>query len=224
MLVDFVETITELLQNILSAFGPGGVMVIAFAENLFPPTPSEFLYPLAGKLAFDGEMTPAVVIAAGVLGSMIGAVIYYGLGYKLGDQRVRAFIERRGRLKIGRFGVQVFTVDEYDRAMMLFRRHGGIVVCVGRLMPLVHGIVSIPAGVVGMNFPVFMFYTALGAFLWIMPLTLLGYWLGDNWDRMLYWLDIYENIWYVLMAVALVAYIYYRFRRARNNRHQVEIE
>lgn len=224
MLVEFVESITEMLQNILSTFGPAGVMVIAFAENLFPPTPSEFLYPLAGKLAFDGEMTPAVVIAAGVLGSMIGAVIYYGVGYKLGEQRVRSFIERYGRIRLGRVGVQIFTVDEYDRAMTLFRRYGGIVVCVGRIMPLVHGVVSIPAGVVGMNFPVFMFYTALGAFLWIAPLTLLGYWLGDNWDRVLYWLDVYENVWYALMAVALAAYIYYRFRRARNNKQHVETE
>jgi len=222
MLADFVESVTEVIQQIITVFGPAGVTLIALLENLFPPTPSEFLYPLAGKMAYDGQISPFAVVAAGVLGSLIGSLIFYTIGYWLGSERVHDLIARRGHFNVFGLRIQLVSAEDYDRALRLFKRYGGRIVFIARIMPLVHGVVSIPAGVVRMNLALFMTYTALGATCWIAPLTFFGYWLGDRWDQILYWLDIYQNIWYILIALAAFAYVWHRIRASKSRARALE--
>jgi membrane protein DedA with SNARE-associated domain len=214
MLTDLVAGITRLLEQLVGSLGAPGIGLVALFENLFPLTPSEFLYPLAGKMAYDGKITPVSVIVAGVLGSLVGSLIFYTLGWQMGEERVRAGIARYGTLHWRWFTLRIFTVSDYDRAMGLFRRRGGAIVFVARLLPMVHGVVSIPAGVARMNLVMFVVYTALGAALWIAPFTLFGMWLGQNWEQVLDWMDLYQNVMYVLMAAALGWYIVRRWRRA----------
>ena len=185
MLSDLVQGIAALVEQIVTTFGAPGIALVALFENLFPPTPSEALYPLAGKLAYDGIITPIAIVVAGTLGSLAGALIYYSIGYRLGEALTRDLIARYGHFRILRFTINVVSVEEYDRGMALFQRYGGRIVFAARLLPLVHGVVSIPAGVVRMSLPLFIVYTALGSALWIAPLTLLGYWLGANWRQVL---------------------------------------
>lgn len=219
MLADLVETLADWLESIVNTLGLPGVGLIALLENLFPPTPSEFLYPLAGKLAYDGRLTPLGVIAAGIVGSLAGSLIYYSLGYRLGADRVRQGIVRFGRLRLGRLKVTIIPVEDYDRAVLLFQRRGGTIVLVARLVPLVHSVVSIPAGVTRMRLLPFVIYTVIGSALWIAPLTVLGMWLGSNWERILSWLDIYQNVWYGLMGLAVLGMIVRRVRaRYRSSR------
>jgi membrane protein DedA with SNARE-associated domain len=180
VLAHFVEAIAAGLEQIVHAFGLPGIVLIALMENLFPPTPSEFLYPLAGKLAYDGKLTALGIIAAGTLGSLIGSLTYYSLGYWLGEDRTR-------------------------RAIVL----------VARLVPLVHSVVSIPAGVIRMRLIPFIVYTVLGSVMWIAPLTLLGWWLGSNWERILNWMAVYQNIWYAVMGLFVAYWIGRRIRRWR---------
>lgn len=207
MLTDLIEGVTRLLEQLVGSFGAPGIGLVALFENLFPLTPSEFLYPLAGKMAYDGKITPAAIIVAGVMGSLVGSLIFYTLGRQLGEDRVRAGIGRYGTLDWRWIHLSVFTVQDYDRAMGLFRRRGGVIVFVARLLPMVHGVVSIPAGVARMNLVMFGIYTALGAALWIAPFTLFGMWLGQNWEQVLDWMDVYQNVMYVLMVIALGWYI-----------------
>jgi membrane protein DedA with SNARE-associated domain len=217
MLVDLVQNTTEFIEKLILTVGPLGILAIAFMENMFPPTPSEVLYPLAGKLAFDGKISFGEVVIAGVLGSMLGAVIWYTLGFKLGDARMRSAIDRYGRLRVVGFTITIVSVEEYNRGMNLFRRHGSIIVFVARIMPLVHGVVSIPAGVVRMNLGTFLLFTALGAAAWIAPLTWFGLWLGDNWEEMLHWIDVYQNVWYLVMGLAIILYLARRIYTARSH-------
>jgi membrane protein DedA with SNARE-associated domain len=161
MLADFFETLAGGVEQIIQTFGLPGVTLIALLENLFPPTPSELLYPLAGKLAYDGELTPWGVIAAGVAGSLAGSLIYYSLGYWLGAERARAAIVRFGHIRIGRFAFTLIAVADYDQAVALFQRRGGSIVLIARLMPLVHSVVSIPAGVTRMRLLPFIVYTGV---------------------------------------------------------------
>lgn len=217
MLVDLIEHTTEFVEELILTLGPLGILVMAFLENMFPPTPSEVLYPLAGKLAFDGRISFAEVVIAGVLGSLLGALIWYGIGFKLGDRRVQSAITRFGKVRVFGITITVVSLEEYERGMSLFRHHGSTIVLVARLMPLVHGIVSIPAGVVRMNLGTFLLFTALGAAAWIAPLTWLGLFLGDNWEELLRWLEIYDSVWYLVMTLVILLYVVRRVRNSRSD-------
>ena len=214
-LAKLLESITDLVAEIVITFGIPGIGLIAFAENIFPPTPSELLYPLAGKLAYDGEITLIGIVIAGVIGSLIGSLFYYGLGYQLGEVRARQVVGRLGIIRLWRYKIKLATVEEYDRALELFQKHGGKIVFIARLMPLVHSVVSIPAGVSRMRLLPFMVYTTIGSILWIAPLTLLGYWLGSNWEQVLNWLDVYQTVWYIVIVAAILYWIIKRYNHNR---------
>lgn len=215
MITNLIEGLANAMEHLVEVVGLPGITLIALFENLFPPTPSEFLYPLAGKLVYDGRLNVFGVVAAGVLGSLVGSLAYYSLGYRLGEARTRAAIERWGRIRVWRWTITFVTLEEYDRAVILFERWGGPLVLVARLIPLVHAVVSIPAGVVRMRLVPFVIYTALGSALWIAPLALFGMWLGSQWERLLYWLNVYTNVWYFLIGAWIVFMIVRRARRTR---------
>jgi membrane protein DedA with SNARE-associated domain len=213
MLADFVDSITQWLQQLVSTTGAPGITLVALFENLFPPTPSEFLYPLAGKLTYDNpEISLLAVIVAGVVGSLIGSAVYYTLGYKLGEDGAREVIRRFGTLRLWKLKITLFTEESFDKAMHAFEKHGGVIVLIGRVLPLVHGVVSIPAGVIRMNPFAFTVYTAIGAALWIAPLALLGYFLGSQWQTVLELMDTYESLCYALFAAFILYQILKRVR------------
>ncbi len=221
MLSNLINAVTKLIEQLVITFGTPGILIVALFENLFPPTPSEFLYPLAGKMAYEGSLSLVGIVVAGTLGSLAGSLVYYGLGYRLGEDGVREIIHRLGTIRILSLKIVILSVEDYDRGLRLFRRYGSIIVFVARLMPLVHGVVSIPAGVIRMNVVLFAIYTSIGAALWIAPLAGFGYWLGNNWQDVLDWLDIYENVILILLGLAVLYYIYRRIRAryASNRKH-----
>ena len=222
MLADFVDNVSEFLEGVVDAFGAPGIVVIAFLENMFPPTPSEFLYPLAGKTAADGDVTLFGVIVAGLVGSLLGSMIYYMLGYWLGPERTRTLIANYGTVNLFGWRVEIVTVKAFDRALGWFDKRGGIVIIVARNLPLIHSAVSIPAGVVRMNVFLFLLYTSIGVLLWIAPLATLGYWLGNNWERVLELLEIYQNVWYIVLAALLAWFIIRRLRSRKKSAEVVE--
>ena len=211
MLAKLIEQLSSYIEQLILVFGTPGIAIIAFMENIFPPTPSEFLYPLAGKLAYDGQASLFGVILAGAIGSLVGAFVFYYLGYFLGEKRVRNFIKHYGTVQIGRWQVRFITVQAYDQAMKAFKNQGAIIVIIARTVPLVHGIISIPAGVSRMNIFKFLLYSLIGVMLWIVPTVLLGYFLGSQWDVMLHALEVYETVWYILIATAIVLYVAFRW-------------
>lgn len=223
MLADFVQRLTTLIEQLILTGGVPGIMLVAFMENIFPPTPSEFLYPLAGKLAYDEQINLLAVMLAGAFGSMLGAIIFYQFGHWLGAERVRGVIARRGTLRWRRYSIPLVTVTAYDRAMAAFQRHGSIIVIVARSVPLIHGVISIPAGVVGMNRLKFLVYTFIGVLLWVVPTVMLGYALGSRWEDALMILDAYETLWYVVLGTVFIYWIFRRWRqRGQAGNHRAE--
>lgn len=214
-MADIIDALANAMEQLVEVAGLPGIVLIALFENLFPPTPSEFLYPLAGKLVYDGAFTVWGVVLAGVIGSLAGSLFYYGLGRRLGTERTRQAIGRYGQVRLWRLTITFASLEDYDRAVGLFERWGGPLVLVARLVPLVHAVVSIPAGVVRMPLIPFILYTAVGSALWIAPLTLLGVWLGSQWEEILTWLNVYTNVWYGLMIAAIVTMIVRRVWSAR---------
>lgn len=217
VLADFVDALANAFDPLLDTFGLFGVVLIAFLENMFPPTPSEYLYPLAGRYAAQGDLSVIGVIAAGVFGSLVGSLLYYALGYALGPERMRVFVERYGRIQLWRFSVTFITVDAYDRALDWLERRGPLFIVIGRNLPVIHSMVSIPAGVARMPLGRFLLFTSIGVMAWVAPLTLFGYILGNNWEQVLVWLDAYQMLWYGLIALFVVFWLVNRWLKKRRS-------
>jgi len=162
--------VTEWAQEVLIAHGVAMLVLLILLENVFPPIPSEVILPLAGFLVFEGEMSFAEAIVAATVGSVAGAVILYALGRHGG----RPLLLRHGRL---------LRLDDrrLDRADEWFDRHGPKIVFLGRMLPGVRSVVSVPAGLSEMRVPLFVLLTMLGSALWNAALIGAGWALGGNW-------------------------------------------
>jgi membrane protein DedA with SNARE-associated domain len=164
-----LERLVDWLLNSLLELGYPGIVALMAMESSILPVPSELVMPPAGYWAAKGEMNFFLAVGCGVLGSVIGALVnYYGAHWIAGPL-------------LRRFGKYVFlTESALQRSERFFLRHGEISTLIGRLLPVVRHLVSIPAGLHRMPLPKFIGYTALGAFIWCTILTAIGYVLGRN--------------------------------------------
>jgi membrane protein DedA with SNARE-associated domain len=183
--------------------GEPGVGLLMLLENVFPPIPSELIMPLAGYLAERGHMSFTLAVVAGATGSYLGAVGWYLVGRSLGANRIRRWAGRRGRY----FGVQPRDVD---RAQHWFDRHGPGTVLVGRLIPGLRALISVPAGVARMPLVTFLTFTAVGTAAWSAALAWLGRMLGsrfelvDRWIGPVSWVVVGGALaWYVVRLVRI---------------------
>jgi membrane protein DedA with SNARE-associated domain len=163
------------IGQFISAWGPFGVGLLMFIETVFPPLPSEIIMPLAGIAAAQGNYSLASVILAGTIGALLGNLFWFALAWKLGLDRFESLLIRYGRF---------LTLDrqELERGRRLFAEHGGPIVGVGRVLPTVRSLISVPAGLMRMNLRQFLLWSAAGTFLWTMGLAVAGYWLGRELD------------------------------------------
>ena len=188
----------DLIVNIVRSLGYPGVALLTFLENVVPPIPSELIMPLAGFIAARGGFTVWGAIAAGTVGSLAGAIGWYVVGRKVGEKRVREFFRRRGRW-VG------MTGKDIDRSMDWFRRHGGVAVFVGRLIPAIRTFISLPAGFAGMPFLPFLLYTFVGTAAWTAALTYAGVLLGHNYRAVEQYLG--PATWVIIGGI-VAAYVY----------------
>jgi membrane protein DedA with SNARE-associated domain len=185
------------VNNTIRAMGYWGVGMLTFVENLFPPIPSEIIIPLAGFVAAEGDMSVWGVIAAGTLGSLAGASAWYEIGRRVGERRVRAWIERHGKWI-------TLTPDDVDRAQEWFQRHGRTSVLAGRLVPAVRTFVSLPAGFARMPFHSFLLYSAAGTLVWTAALACAGVVLRANFARVGDYVGMATNIVFAILGLLLV--------------------
>jgi membrane protein DedA with SNARE-associated domain len=187
----------------VEAWGYAGIIIMMTVESTILPFPSEAALIPAGFLAAQGKMDAFLATACGAFGSLIGATMNYTVSMWLG----RPIMER--------IGSYVFvTPDKLDAADRYFARHGEITTFVGRLIPGIRHLISIPAGVARMNFARFAFYTAFGAGLWSAVLVGIGYWVGVNeslWRPMLH----KATLWLFGGIVVLIGVYVWRHRRQR---------
>jgi membrane protein DedA with SNARE-associated domain len=190
------------LMGFVSSAGYLGIAVLMFAENVFPPIPSELIMPLAGYLVTKDNLTLWGVAVAGMLGSVAGALPLYYAGRKAGEERIKAFADKHGRWL-------AFCGRDVDRAKSWFDRHGGVTVLFCRLIPGVRSLISIPAGIAAMSLPAFLAYTAVGTGIWAALLAYAGYALGSNFEK----IDAYlEPVTWVVLGTILLLYLIRVFR------------
>ena len=162
-----LERLVHGLLSGLLALGYPGIVALMAMESSLLPVPAELVMPPAGYWAAKGEMDFTLAVASGVVGSVLGALLNYALAWWLG----RGFVRRFGKYLL-------VSEGSLARAERYFARHGDISVLIGRMLPVVRHLISIPAGLARMPLPRFIGYTGLGALVWCSVLTLIGYVLG----------------------------------------------
>ncbi|WP_262174774.1 DedA family protein [Saccharococcus sp. Marseille-Q5394] len=202
------------MENWITEFigenGYFGVFFLLFIENIFPPIPSEIILTFSGFATGFTMMTKTGVIIAATIGSVVGAMVLYSIGLLIDVERLEKFVERRGRwLRLSK--------KDLRRADAWFDKYGPWTVFFCRLVPLVRSLISVPAGMSHMNFPLFLLLTTLGSFIWNTILVTIGFKVGENWESIVHYMDFYSNIVYVILAIGGIAVCigYIRFRRKR---------
>ena len=198
------------LIETVSTLGYPGIVVLMAIESSVLPLPSELVMPPAGYLAAQGRMDPFLAVAAGTLGSILGALVNYYLAIWIGEPVLR------------RFGKYVLISDKsLTRTQTYFARHGEISTFVGRLLPVIRHLISIPAGLARMNLGKFALFTALGAGIWCSVLTYIGWFVGTHEAQIKeisYQARANEVVLkYILpgLVVVIVAYLIWHRRRGR---------
>ena len=166
----------DLITGLIAKTGYLGVLLLMFAENLFPPIPSELIMPLAGVLAAEGDLSLTAAVAAGSAGSLLGQSAWYGLGRKVGERRLKQLAGRHGRWL-------TVSPDDLDRARDWLLRHGAWALLLGRLVPTIRTLISLPAGVAVVPFWQFLLFSAIGTTAWTAALTVAGYLLRAQFTR-----------------------------------------
>ena len=188
----------EFITSLLASMGSLGVATLMLLENVFPPIPSEVIMPFAGYLAASGDLPFVSVVIAGTIGSVAGAFLWYWIGTLASEARLRRLIARHGRWL-------TISEQDLDRSLTWFRRNGGKAVFVGRMVPGVRTLISVPAGMTGMPLLPFLLYTGLGSLLWTAALTILGYLLEAQFAKVETWINPVTN---VLLGGVLVLYVW----------------
>jgi len=206
-----MDKVQAIITAIITALSYPGIALVMFAENLFPPIPSELVMPFAGFIVGKGEMNLVAVLLAGTIGAVLGALALYYIGMWADETIIRRFIRRYGKF---------FFISEadIDKTLGFFAKYGEIVVFTGRLIPLVRSLISIPAGMNRMPMGRFLLWTTFGSLIWNGLLTYAGIVLGSQWENVLGLVDRYEKVALGIIALGLIWFVVNRMLKVRRNR------
>jgi len=192
-----LETIINWGLDLISEIGYLGITLLMTIESSFIPFPSEIVIPPAAYLAQQGEMNIFLVILSGIIGSLLGALINYFLAYTLGRKIIYSLADS----KILKF--LLINKEKVVKAEKYFLRYGNFSTFIGRFIPAVRQLISIPAGFSKMNLKNFTLYTFLGSSIWVIVLAILGYAFGSNKELIAEYYE-YISISFVVLSVILI--------------------
>ncbi len=177
--------------GVMESWGYIGICFLIFLENIFPPIPSEVILTFGGFLTTYTKLGPVRVIISATIGSLVGAIVLYYLGYFCS----------KGLNKL-------FKIDDINKANAWFRNKGCKAVLYCRFVPIVRSLVSIPAGINKMNMPLFLLYTTLGTIIWNAVLVYAGAFLGDNWSYFAGVISRYSKVVLVIIILGILLRIW----------------
>jgi membrane protein DedA with SNARE-associated domain len=178
---ELVQQLPQLIGAAVEAnpwLGYGAIFAAMFLENLFPPIPSELIMPLGGFYVQQGQLALLPVVVAGLLGTVLGALPWYGIG----------------RL-----------INELHRSRDWFAKYGTALVFWGRLVPGIRTLISVPAGIEMMPIAPFLLWTTAGSLIWTLLLTLAGLALGEGYTNVENWIEPVAKAVKLLLVLALAA-------------------
>jgi membrane protein DedA with SNARE-associated domain len=191
ILTQILATIGLFCISVISSIGYFGVLILMIMESMILPIPSELVMPFAGFLISSGEMNFWIIVIFATIGSLIGSLISYYIGAYGGNRFVR------------RYGKYFLLNEEHlMKTEQWFSKKGELTIFIGRFVPIVRHVISIPAGIGKMSLKKFMFYTVIGAGLWNAFLTYIGFVLGNNWEEIKHYADYVS--WAILGIIIIV--------------------
>jgi membrane protein DedA with SNARE-associated domain len=193
------------ILDTIDALGELGVGLLVLLESVIPPIPSEVVLPAAGALVELGRLNGPLTWLAALLGSVLGALILYGAGRAFGEERTRRVL----------LAVPLVESDDVDRADAWFARRGELAVFVGRLIPGVRSLISLPAGAAGMPLGRFVVLTAAGSAIWNSLLIGAGLLLGTQWQVVEEHIDVINDLIYLTIGVSIGVFFMRRWAHRR---------
>lgn len=201
-----LESLITIFTNIIQTGGYASITFLMALESMIVPVPSEAVMPFAGFLWFAGKMSFWPIIFFSTLGSIIGSLISYYMGFYGGE----IFVRKYGKY----FFLNTYHLELTEK---FFKRFGGKAVFVSRFIPVVRHLISIPAGAGKMNVYSFILYTSVGAAMWHAILTYVGYSLAENW----YILKRYTGILDIIIVIGIMGFILYWFYKKYKTRRSL---
>ena len=198
--------LTGWVASVIQSMGEVGVGLLVALENVIPPIPSEIVLSMAGYLASEGRVNVVLVWIAATAGSVVGALALYWLGYALGEDRLRRWLDR----------IPLVDADDLNKADRWFERHAKGAVLFGRCAPVVRSLVSIPAGANHMRLGLFTLLTAIGSGGWNLLFIGGGYLLGTRWQNIEKYSDWLNYVVYALIVGSVVWWVVQKMRQRRS--------
>lgn len=210
-----INDLFDSISKIIYDFGYLGIFIAALIETLFPIIPSELIFPLAGYVAHTQDLGIFNAIIFGLIGaggSTLGALIIYMISLKLG---------RKVILRLGKY--LLINEKKLIKSEVWFSKHGNIAVFLGRLAPGVRELISIPAGLAKMNILYFTVFTFIGSAIWSIFLTLIGYYLGEAWDKFFIESSSIFNITaIIIISIIAIIILFKYFKRNKQDTKQTD--
>lgn len=200
---ELLRPLVEFITSFISSVGYIGIFFLMVLESAMVPIPSEIIMPFSGFLVSVGKLGPVLVVLAGSLGNLVGSILTYYFGLKVG----RSFIIRYGKYIF-------FKKEHLEFTERLFQNYGDKISFVGRLLPVIRTYVSLPAGIGRTNFTKFVFYTLVGSLIWNSILTYAGMQLGNNWKNIDKY-SIYLDVATICILIGFSIWLILKFTKSR---------
>ncbi|TDC67201.1 DedA family protein [Micromonospora sp. KC207] len=204
--------LTGWVAGVIEATGAVGVALLVALESVIPPIPSEIVLAMAGYLASQGRFNVVLIVLAATVGSLVGALVLYWLGAAIGEERLKRWLDH----------IPLVDRDDLEKADRWFERHGRWAVLIGRLVPVVRSLVSVPAGANRMPLGEFVALTTLGSGVWNALIVGAGFALGSRWEEVDRYSSWFNYAIFAVFGVMIVSWAVKKVRRrARRDRQSV---
>lgn len=197
----------EIMIEAIEKFGYFAIAVLIAVENVFPPIPSEVILTFGGFLTTQTSMNMWLVVVFATIGSVLGALILYGVGRIVNDERLERWLSG----KLGR--ILHLKPSDIEKADSWFKRKGKATVFFCRFIPIIRSLISIPAGMSKMNIWVFLFLTTLGTSIWNIILVWLGTIAGESWGLIVEYMGIFSTVCLAIIGVSTLAFLYWFYKK-----------
>lgn len=203
VVLEILNNLVEFIISTISGSGYIGIFLLMIGESALIPIPSEVIMPFSGYLVSTGKFNAIYVIIAGSIGNLVGSLVAYYIGFRLG----REFILRYGKYVLLRKSHLELTED-------YFKKYGDRATFISRMLPAIRTYISLPAGIARMNLKKFIIYTLIGSIIWNSALTYIGIQLGQEWKNILHYSDYFDVV--VIIGVIIAIVLFFRSRKKKS--------